>query len=256
MAVKGAALATVIASGWMVTQYIIHILNEKIIKYKPLNFQYSAKTLVQQIKLGFPIGIQEVISMTGFAVFYKIIGIIGTIELATSEVILNIAHASFMPAVGVGMAAATLVGKYLGEEDPDNAELAIWSALKWALFIMGGMGILFIFGPQWVIPIFSDDPEIIRLGIPCLQIIGVLQYFDAIGLTLFFVLTGAGNTRFPAILNMTTCWFLFLPLSYYLSIYLEMGVVGAWLGFAGWIIPFAVAMALKVRTGSWKLIKV
>ncbi len=256
MAVKGAALATVIASGWMIIQYSFYILNEKIKIYKPVRFQYSAKNIIQQIKLGFPIGAQEVISMIGFAIFYKIIGTIGTIELATSEVILNIAHASFMPAVGVGMAAATLVGKYLGEENPENAELAIWSALKWALLIMGSMGLLFIFGPQWVIPIFSDDPEIIRLGIPCLQIIGVLQFFDAIGLTLFFVLTGAGNTRFPAIINMTTCWFLFLPLSYYLSIYLKMGIIGAWLGFAAWIIPFAVIMALKVSTGSWKKIEV
>ena len=256
MAVKGAALATVIASGWMVVQYSLHILNEKVKKYKPLQFQYSSKNLIQQIKLGFPIGAQEVISMTGFAIFYKIIGTIGTIELATSEVILNIAHASFMPAVGVGMAAATLVGKYLGEEDPDNAELAIWSALKWALLIMGSMGLLFIFGPHWVITIFSDEPEIIRFGIPCLRIIGVLQFFDAIGLTLFFVLTGAGNTRFPAIMNMATCWLMFLPLSYYLSIYLEMGIIGAWLGFAAWIVPFAIIMALKVSTGSWKEIEV
>jgi len=89
-----------------------------------------------------------------------------------------------------------------------------------------------------------------------LQIIGVLQFFDGIGLTLFFVLTGAGNTRFPAIINMTTCWFLFLPLSYYLSIYLEMGIIGAWIGFAAWIIPFAIIMALKVSTGSWKKIEV
>lgn len=256
MGVEGAALATVIASGWMVVQYSLHILNEKVKKYKPLQFQYSSKNLIQQIKLGFPIGAQEVISMTGFAIFYKIIGTIGTIELATSEVILNIAHASFMPAVGVGMAAATLVGKYLGEEDPDNAELAIWSALKWALLIMGSMGLLFIFGPHWVITIFSNDPDIIRMGIPCLQIIGVLQFFDAIGLTLFFVLTGAGNTRFPAIMNMATCWLMFLPLSYYLSIYLEMGIIGAWFGFAAWIVPFAIIMALKVSTGSWKKIEV
>ena len=256
MGVKGAALATVIASGWMVVQYSFHILNEKVKKYKPLQFQYSSKNLIQQIKLGFPIGAQEVISMTGFAIFYKIIGTIGTIELATSEVILNIAHASFMPAVGVGMAAATLVGKYLGEENPDNAELAIWSALKWALLIMGSMGLLFIFGPHWVITIFSNDPDIIRMGIPCLQIIGVLQFFDAIGLTLFFVLTGAGNTRFPAIMNMATCWLMFLPLSYYLSIYLKMGIIGAWFGFAAWIVPFAIIMALKVSTGSWKKIEV
>jgi len=256
MEVKGAALATVIASGWAVIHYSLHILHDKIKMYKPIQFIFSSKNLIQQIKLGFPIGAQEVIAMTGFAIFYKIIGSIGTIQLATSEVILNIAHASFMPAVGVGMAASTLVGKYLGEEKPDNAELAIWSALKWALLIMGSMGILFIFGPQWVISIFSNDPEIIRLGIPCLQIIGVLQFFDGIGLTLFFVLTGAGNTRFPAIINMTTCWFLFLPLSYYLSIYLEMGIIGAWIGFAAWIIPFAIIMALKVSTGSWKKIEV
>ena len=256
MAVKGAALATVIASGWAVIQYSLHIVNDKIRKYEPFRFQYSATNLIQQIKLGFPIGAQEVISMTGFAIFYKIIGTIGTVELATSEVILNIAHASFMPAVGVGMAAATLVGKYLGEEDPDNAELSVWAALKWSLIIMGSMGILFIFGPHWVIPIFSNDPDIIRMGIPCLQIIGVLQYFDAIGLTLFFVLTGAGNTRFPAIMNMATCWLMFLPLSYYLSIYLKMGIVGAWIGFAAWIVPFAIIMALKVSTGSWKKIEV
>ena len=37
---------------------------------------------------------------------------------------------------------------------------------------------------------------------------------------------------------------------------LQMGVVGAWLGFAAWIIPLAVVMALKVRTGSWKQIEV
>ena len=194
--------------------------------------------------------------MAGFAVFYKIIGIIGIAELAISEVILNIAHASFMPAVGVGMAGATLVGKYLGQKKPENAEQTIKDAMKWALLIMGSMGVVFILMPHWIIPVFSTDPHIIKLGIPCLQSIGALQYFDAIGITLFFVLTGAGNTRFPALANMIICWVLFLPLSYYLGIVMKMGVVGAWLGFAAWIIPFAVIMALKVSTGSWKQIEV
>ena len=82
------------------------------------------------------------------------------------------------------------------------------------------------------------------------------QFFDAIGLTLFFVLAGAGNTRFPAIANTTICWTIFLPLAYYLGIVLKMGVIGAWLGFAGWIIPFAIVMSLKVKTGSWKNIEI
>ena len=35
-----------------------------------------------------------------------------------------------------------------------------------------------------------------------------------------------------------------------------MGIIGAWLGFAAWIVPFAIIMALKVSTGSWKKIEV
>ena len=196
------------------------------------------------------------ISMAGFSIFYKIIGIIGTVQLATSHVILNIAHASFMPAVGIGMAASTLIGKFLGEKNPDKAGQTVIESVKWSLLIMGTGGIIFIFLPGWIIPIFSDDAQIINMGIPCLQIIGVLQFFDAVGLTLFFVLAGAGNTLFPALVNMIICWAIFIPLSYLLGIVLAMGVVGAWLGFGGWIIPVAVIMALKVRTGSWKKIEV
>ena len=118
------------------------------------------------------------------------------------------------------------------------------------------MGFLFIVIPQWIVSIFSTDPDIILMGTPCLQIIGVLQYFDAIAITLFFVLTGAGNTFFPAAADMIIVWFVFLPISYYLGIVMKMGVVGAWLGFAAWIIPLAVVMALKVNTGSWKEIDV
>jgi putative MATE family efflux protein len=256
LAVKGAAIATLIASIWMVIHFVLFLFKERIKPYHPFGFQFISVNLIQQVKLGFPVGIQEMISMTGFAVFYKIIGMIGTLELATSNVILNIAHASFMPAIGVGMASATLVGKFLGEEEPDKAGQAVKDALKWALLIMGSVGLVFILMPGWIISVFSDDPQIIAIGKPCLQIIGILQYFDAIGLTLFFVLTGAGNTRFPALVNMTICWVLFVPLSYYLGIIKSMGVIGAWIGFAAWIIPFAVIMALKVRTGSWKQIEV
>jgi putative MATE family efflux protein len=240
----------------MVLHYTLFLFKKHTRKFRCYDIKFIFPNLIQQIKLGYPISISEVVLMIGFSVFYKIIGIIGTIELATSHVILNIAHASFMPAIGVGMACATLIGKFLGEKTPDKTDKVVKEGIKWSLLIMGSMGFLFIFAPHWIVPIFSTDPEIIRMGVPCLRIIGVLQYFDAVGITLFFVLTGAGNTRFPAIADMVIVWLVFLPVSYYLGIVLKMGVVGAWLGFAAWIIPLSVVMALKVRTGTWKQIKV
>ena len=256
LAVKGAALATLLASIFMVLHYTYFLFKKEVKIFKPHYVKFIFSSIVQQVKLGYPISISEVVLMIGFSVFYKIIGIIGITELATSNVILNIAHASFMPAVGVGMACATLIGKFLGEKSHEKADNVIYEGIKWSLLIMGSMGFIFIAIPHWIVPIFSTDPEIIRMGIPCLQIIGVLQYFDAVGITLFFVLTGAGDTRFPAIADMVIVWFVFLPISYYLGIVIEMGIIGAWLGFAAWIIPLAAVMALKVRTGTWKEIKV
>ena len=256
MEVKGAAIATLIAFIWMLVHYFIYLFKERFKIFSPFRLQFLFKGIIQQIKLGFPIGIQEMLSMTAFAIFYKIIAMDGHVALATSEIILNIAHASFMPAIGIGMASATLVGIYLGEKKPDKAEQVIKDALKWSLLFMGSMGTVFIIIPGWIIPVFTNNEYIISSGIPCLQIIGVLQYFDAIGLTLFFILPAAGNTLFPAIVNTSICWVLFLPLSYYLAIKMGMGVIGAWIAFGAWIIPFAVIMALNVRTGSWKLIEV
>ena len=40
--------------------------------------------------------------MFSFTIFYKIIGIIGVFELAATQIIFRIMHASFMPALGVG----------------------------------------------------------------------------------------------------------------------------------------------------------
>ena len=72
-------------------------------------------------------------------------GIIGTAELAATQVVFAIAHASFLPAVGVGQACATLVGKYLGKENIKMASQSMIEGLRGAFFIMGSMGLVFIF---------------------------------------------------------------------------------------------------------------
>ena len=65
-------------------------------------------------------------------------------ELAATQVVFRIMHASFMPAIGVGQACSTLVGKFLGEKKPMKAESAIYESLRGSFIMMGTMGILFI----------------------------------------------------------------------------------------------------------------
>ena len=81
--------------------------------------------IFKQIKLATPPAFQEILVTAGFAIFYKIMGLIGTLELASTQIVFTIMHSSFMPALGVGQSCATLVGKYLGEGNLDKAEITI-----------------------------------------------------------------------------------------------------------------------------------
>ena len=116
--VTGAAIGTLIASAWMMFHYYIYLNRQEIIKNNngTINVGFDKNMLIKQVKLSVPMGIQEMMIAIGWSVFYKIMAIIGIIELATTQLLFTIMHASFMPALGVGQACATLVGKYMGSK--------------------------------------------------------------------------------------------------------------------------------------------
>ena len=62
---------------------------------------------------------------------------VGTIELATTNVIFRIAHASFMPAVGIGQAASTLVGKYIGQNREHKLNDLIFQTIYLSIMQVG-----------------------------------------------------------------------------------------------------------------------
>ena len=131
MGVKGAALATLIASAWMVVHYFLYLFSKDIKnRFGIFSFSYNHKMMQRQLRLALPMGIQECIIAFGWTFFLKVVGIIGVVELATTHIIFTIMHASFMPAMGVGMACSTLVSKYMGEKKPNKPVSSIKKSFR------------------------------------------------------------------------------------------------------------------------------
>ncbi len=257
LGVRGAALATLIASAWMVVHYVLYLLAPWIRKqFGVFSFRFDGVMLKRQIRLAVPQGTQEMLVMFGFSLFYKIVGMIGILELAATEIVFTILQTSFMPAAGIGQAGATLVGKFLGENNPDRAETSIVESVRWAFWVMGTLGMVFILFPDLILSIFTNDPEIIRFGRFGLRIAGLVQFADAVGMTLWFALSGAGNTFYPAVVESGIMWLFFLPVSYLTGVVLGLGYMAPWISMAIYLVLFAVAMARKILMGDWKEIKV
>ena len=258
MGVTGAAIGTLISSIWMMGHYFYYLNKQKIIMDNKgfLNLGLNSEMLKKQIRLSFPMGFQEMMIAIGYSFFYKIMSLIGILELATTQLLFTIMHASFMPAMGVGQACATLVGKYMGSKEIEKSEQSIKESLRIAEYIMGTMGVVFIFFPKFILLLFTSDPEIIKMGIWGLRLIGFLQFVDAVCFTLFLALTGAGNTLFPALVESLLIWCFMLPVSYYIGVVLMVGFKGPFVAFAIYLLFMAVILSLKMKKGDWKEIEV
>ena len=257
LGVKGAAIATLLSSILMMLSYFLYLFNKEIIKkYDVFTLNLNFKVMKKQFSIGYPQSISEISLNTAFITFYKIMGIIGTTQLAATQVVFAIAHASFLPAVGVGQACATLVGKYLGKERVDKASQSMVEGLRGSFIIMGTMGIVFILFPGYIVPLFTNDDEVIRLGISILPWVGAIQFIDFIAITLWFALSGAGDTKFTAYVAIILSWAVFVPLSYFLGIKLELGLWGPWIAFACYLFLEVLLIIFRVKQGKWKHIKV
>ncbi len=212
--------------------------------------------LKKQLIISYPVALQETLVMFSFTIFYKILGIIGIIELAATQVIFRIMHASFMPAIGVGQACATLVGKYLGEENPDKAERSVYESLRGSFYIMGTVGIFFMLFAHYIIPPFTNDQNVIGIAVPGLRFVGLLQFVDAVCFTLWFALTGSGDTKVPALVDIISHWLLFVPACWILGITFDMGFWGPWLAFGIHLTFFSIFIFYRFKKGKWKDIKV
>lgn len=82
-----------------------------------------------------------------------------------------------MPAVGVSIASATLVGKSLGESNPDKAlktgYIASSISVAWGVFI----GMVFILIPSIILRGFTADQELIKLSVIAMIIMALNQPF-------------------------------------------------------------------------------
>jgi len=159
-----------------------------------------------------------------------------------------------MPGWGFALAATTLVGQELGAERPERASRSAIESVRLVTAVMSVMGLLISILARPVMGIFINDPEVIAVGAPALRIAGLAMPFLGISFTLAGGLRGAGDTRSVLVIVASSIWLVRVANSAWLSPL--FGLVGVWLAIA---VDFAVragVLALRFRSGKWKLIDV
>ncbi|MEY4580165.1 MAG: hypothetical protein RL701_4868, partial [Pseudomonadota bacterium] len=185
-------------------------------------------------------------------IFTTLVARMGTTAMAASQAMLQLLSLSFMQAVAIATAAGTLVGRYLGAGDVAAASRSYRSAVVLALGLAAAVGLLFITLPETLLGLFASDREVLRLARPLLGLGAFFQIVDALGIVAAGSLRGAGDTRWPFLLQAGLAWFVRLPAVYLGAIVLGGGLFGAWGGELAYASVLGGALMRRFRAGNWR----
>ena len=224
----GAGLAFTIAATVMVV-IVVRASRElrPAVAASPLTVRYVAR-------LGMPVGLQLFTEVAVFALCTVLAGRFGASAVSAHQIALGLASFTFMGAVGFSGGAAVRVGYAVGEgRSPRRAGLV---GLVCGAIFMAGCGVIFGAIPVPLVRLFTEDADVIALGVPLVIIAAFFQLFDGLQAVAAGILRGAGDTRYPFAAAVFAYWVIGFPIAVLLGFPLGYGVRGIWWGLASGLV--------------------
>jgi len=254
LGVTGAAVATTIGRGVGVLYQLWYLMNSRgriefHVRY--LRFKLALALRLVRISLG-GIG-QFLIATASWIGIMRIVSIYGSSAVAAYTIALRMMEFVFLPAWGLGNAAATLVGQNLGADKADRAEKSAWQAAKFNAIFMSFTGVFLLIFAEFITGLFSKEPDVLRWGTSCLQILSAGFPMYAVGMVVVQALNGAGDTTTPATLNLVCFWLVQIPLAFWLTTNTTLGPNGAFVAIVIAESLLTILATIMFRRGAWKL---
>ena len=176
--------------------------------------------------------------------------------MAGANVLLNISQTAFLPGLGLGIAAASLVGQALGRGDPADAKAWGWQVMRVGLVVMTIIGLPMVLFPTPILGIFLRDAAVVGIAKLPLQLAGSTIMVEAVGIIILNALQGAGATKTVAKFSVGLQWLVMLPIAYVIDSVLGFGLLGVWAWFIFSRFLTAGTFAAIWNSGKWQTIKV
>jgi MATE family multidrug resistance protein len=211
---------------------------------------------------GFPSGFQFFLDMAGFSIFLLLLGRLGTINLAATNIAFNINTLAFMPMMGFGIAVSILVGQSIGKKRIDLAQRGTYSGFHLTFIYMATIALLYVLTPDIFLKPFAtkSDPktfdEILQIARVLLKFVAVYSIFDTLNIIFASAIKGAGDTRFVVKMIIILSLFLLVIPTYIALVIFHKDIYTAWFVGSFYFSVLGIAFLLRFLQGKWKTMRV
>ena len=256
LGVKGAAIATAVAQmvGFLVTLTFL-LSGKTILKIKLRNiFKFNSEDIKSIFKLSGPATLEVGMNEGSRLVSIFWIAQLGTLAFSGHSLATAAESISYMPGFGFALATTALVGQSLGARDHERADFIVKQTRKYAVIMMGLVGLMFFLIPYPLMRLYSDNKDSVSIAARCLRVGAFEQIPIALAMVYSGALKGAGDTKGPFKIALLTNLVVRLPLIFILVFVVKAKIEYVWMATVLQYVAEAVLMKVRYGKGNWKSI--
>ncbi len=251
LGIEGAAIATVFSRALaLIVGLAIMFRGTRGVRIRLQQMRPDPTFAKKLVRIGFPASIEGMGRALSINLLLVIVGLFPTYVVAAYGIGTRVFSVIFLPAIAVARGVETMTGQNVGADKPDRAAAAANFAARTMFVILGVLGVVAWFGARPITAAFTDDPQVIEVGVtflryvaPSFGFIGVMRAYNG-------SFRGTGKTLTAAAIVLVTYALVRLPIAYGLSQAIDYR--GIWIAFA---ISNAFGAGLAYawyRRGTWR----
>ncbi|WP_435183707.1 MATE family efflux transporter [Halobellus sp. EA9] len=249
--ITGAAVATIFSRALaFLVGIAVMVEGVRGVRIRPSQMRPDFTYLRRLLDIGIPASVEGTGRALSVNLLLIVVGMFPTTVVAAYGIGVRVFSVIFLPAIAVARGVETMTGQNIGAEKPDRAGLAADFAAKWTLVILTGVGLVTLLFTRPIVAIFTNDPEVIRVGADFLSYVAPTFGFIGVMRSYSGSFRGAGKTLVAAAISVIMLGFIRIPVAYVAS--LSYGSTGIWMAFPISNVAGALIAYAWYRRGSWR----
>ena len=246
----GAGISTLFSRIVMVLVFVlVFFSSRRFLRYKLgfIRLGWSRALFRQLNALGWPVAFQMGMETASFSLSTVMVGWLGTIALASHQVMLTISQFTFMMFYGMGAGVAVRVSNFKGQNDIVNVRRTAYAGAH-IILAMGIvlLSIVFFFRYQvggW----FTDNTEVSAMVVVLMVPFLAYQFGDGMQINFANALRGISDVKPMMLIAFIAYFIISLPAGYFFGFVMGWGLFGVWMAFPFGLSSAAIMLWLRFR---------
>lgn len=241
MGVVGAGVSTLVSRIVMVGIFLtVFLCKRSMQQYREgfLSLGWSRQLVRRLSTLGTPIALEMGMETASFSLSIIMVGWLGTIALASHQVMSTISQFTFMVYYGLGAAVAVRTSYFHGQGDTLNTRHVVTAGLRLMVLLEVLLGGIIFLLRNDIGSWFTDSAEVSASVLSLMLPFFIYQFGDGLQINYANALRGIADVKPLMVIAFIAFFVISLPVGYLCGFVMGYGLVGVWMAF-----PFGLTSA-------------